>query len=141
MGAGEQPSAPKRSSPSFSCTSCFVCVSHGAVVMGTGLQGCVGQVRAVPGACHCPVTSQHLAALVPLHGRVLDNHREVGRDPKGHLSHCTGHICRADAQLAAPGRAGRAHPHFLTSLCPHTMYPLCIPAIPVTHPVLLQEIP
>lgn len=33
-----------------------LCVSHGAVVTGAGLCGCV----AVPGACHCPVTSQHL---------------------------------------------------------------------------------
>lgn len=47
----------------------------------------VGQLRAVPGASHCPVTSQHLCWDWQLSGKVLDNHRKVGRDPKGHLCH------------------------------------------------------
>nr|XP_014126967.1 uncharacterized protein LOC106629759 [Zonotrichia albicollis] len=97
------------------------------------------------------------AGLVLWHGKGLDNHRKFGRDPKGHLGH-SGCTCRADAQLAAPGGqerltpipshlyvltprphwcqtpipggAGKAQPHFFTSLCPYTTSPL----VSNTHP-------
>lgn len=50
---------------------------------------------------------------------------------------CTGHTCRADAQLAAPGGQERLTPHFLTPLCSYTVGTPAIPARP--HPSCSAE--
>lgn len=93
----------------------------------------VWQVRAVP------VTSQHLCWDWQLAGKVLGNHRKVGRDPKGHSGHsrlaCPVHGPHLQSRCTAgsPGGAGKAHPHFLTPLGSYTTSLLGIPAIPA-HP-------
>lgn len=97
------------------------------------------------GLSHGPVTlcwGWQLPGLVLWHCKVLDNHRKVGRDPKGHLGH-SDHTCRADAQLAAPGGQERLTPisSHLYVLTPRPHW--CktpIPAAPA-HPALLKEIP
>lgn len=145
MGTGEQPSAPQRSSPFFSRTSCFVCVSHGAVVTGARLHWCVAG-QGCPWSLPLPYPLTVLCwdwqlSVNPAAVTVdaIDNHRRVGRDPKGHLGHsglaCPVHRPHLQSRCTAgsPRGAGKAHPHFLIPLCSYTRSPSGTPAIPA-HP-------
>lgn len=115
VGTGEQPSAPKRSSPFFSCTSCFVCVTWDRGKWGrtpwvwgsSGLS--LGPPTALSPHSTCAGTGSCQAKCLTITGS-LEGTLKVIYVTQALPALCTGHICRADAQLAAPGGQDRLTP-------------------------------
>lgn len=89
-----------------------LCVSRETVIILVGLHWCVAGEDcpcSLPLPCHLTASLQcvglaavsqpvQLSGSMPLHGKALDNHVTQALPTL-----CTGHICRADAQLGASG--------------------------------------